>query len=149
MSSRPLSQFIAPERMFTTVDLPAPLGPINAVICPSGTSKVAPLTACTPWNALVTPSQRSAAFRRVASVRSSTPLSLMRGHRDRQVGLRVTTGGHAEARRPPQARGNDALGPEPEHQHQDDADDGVVEVLDQTGMARNLRQERRQVDEER
>src|SRR6478609_7400622 len=122
MNSLPPSHDIAPERMLTTVVLPAPFGPISAVICPSGTSKAAPLTACTPWNAFVMPSQRSAARRPVGRAASRSPLSLMGRHRDAQVPFCVAAGGHAEARGPPEPRRDDALRPEPEHQHQDDAD---------------------------
>ena len=46
--TRPESLLSDPDRMFTTVVLPAPFGPINAVIDPFGTLNVAPLTALAP-----------------------------------------------------------------------------------------------------
>src|SRR5665213_3257936 len=49
----PESLFVAPERMLTNVVLPAPLGPISAVILFFGTSNVAPLSAFTPRNDFV------------------------------------------------------------------------------------------------
>jgi len=46
----PSSDFTIPETRLKIVDLPAPLGPIRAVIVPSLILKLAPSTALTPPN---------------------------------------------------------------------------------------------------
>src|SRR5688572_24376915 len=111
---RPSVGVSSPATKFSSVDLPAPLGPINPTIAPAGTRNEAPLTAWTPPNSLVSPvTSRSHSFgwpeadlSESVSSEKETP-SAIRGLCD-----------------PTGLLGQQTLGPIPdEHQHQDSDQD--------------------------
>ena len=68
-SMRPSSGRRKPEMQWKSVDFPAPLGPMSAVIEPASTTRDARSTARTPANALLTPLASSSALIRAPSRR--------------------------------------------------------------------------------
>jgi hypothetical protein len=68
----PLSGGCAPDRIFISVDLPAPFLPTSACTSPQATSKSTSSSARVPKKLLVTPRARSASEPPTASIRVSS-----------------------------------------------------------------------------
>src|SRR3712207_6176340 len=104
-----------PLTMLKNVVLPAPFGPIRLTMARSGMSKFTALTATRPPKTFVMPR---------ASSRVLWPLSSGTGHTPRRV-AGVATPAFVQLLLA-LAVGDDALGPEQHHQHEDHAEDKEV-----------------------
>src|SRR5579863_5542346 len=89
MRNSPRSGVIAPDKILTSVDLPAPLSPISATTSPGATASDTPVSAVTCPKCLETPCADSTGAPGTAARRSSCEAALdaLIGHRPPLSGL--------------------------------------------------------------
>src|SRR5688500_7494130 len=116
-----------PVRQLKNVVLPAPLGPMSPTISWSYTTKSTSETAVRPPNRLVTP-----------RASRTTSRSAGTGHRpSRRRAQRVGLGVALPELALPSSTGHDALGPEPHHEDQRDAEQQESLVLEGPQLLRD------------